>query len=63
MAGLGVPDDAGVHGGLRSPAPLQVAHGVLVQMASQHGGDAGSYATRRELQAALRRHEASATAR
>ena len=30
MAALGVPDYAGVHGGLDPPAPLQIAHSVLV---------------------------------
>lgn len=39
VAALGVPDDAGVHGGLDTPAPLQITHCVFVKVARQHCGD------------------------
>lgn len=57
MAGLGVPDDAGGHGGLAAPAPLQVAHGVLVQVSCPHGAGTGACPTRGELQPALSSHK------
>lgn len=50
VAGFGVPDNAGVHGWLDAPAPLQVAHGVLVQVAGQHRGEAGADPAGGELQ-------------
>lgn len=34
VAAFGIPDNAGVHGRLDAPPPLQVAHGVLVQVPS-----------------------------
>lgn len=40
VAGLGVPDNARVHGRLEAPAPLQVAHSVLVQVPGEDGGKA-----------------------
>lgn len=54
-----VPDDAGGHGRLASPAPLQVAHSVLVQVASHHCRSTGPHATRRELQSPLGSHKAT----
>lgn len=50
VAGFGVPDNTGVHGGLDAPAPLQVAHGVLVQVAGQDRGEAGADPAGGELQ-------------
>ena len=58
MAGFGVSDNAGVHGGLGAPAPLQVAHGILVQVTGQNSGHPGSHAPGRELKATLSGHEA-----
>lgn len=58
MAGLGVSDEAGGHGRLGAPAPLQVAHRVLVQVTCHHGAGARPHATRGELHAALRSHRA-----
>lgn len=58
MAALGVSDDAGVHGGLGTPAPLQISHSVLVQVAGQHGGEARTHAPGGKLEATLSRHEA-----
>ena len=58
MAGLGVPDDAGVHGRLDAPAPLQVAHRVLVQVPGQNSGEARPDATGRKLQSTVCRHKA-----
>lgn len=60
MAALGVPDDAGVHGRLDTPAPLQVSHGVLVQVTGQHRGKAGTHAPGRKLESTLSRHKADA---
>lgn len=53
MAALCVSDQAGRHGAVGPPAPLQIAHGVLVQVAGCHQGAAGSQTSRRELQTAL----------
>lgn len=50
VAGFGVPDNTGVHGRLDAPPPLQVAHGVLVQVAGQDRGEAGADPTGWELQ-------------
>lgn len=50
VAGFGVPDNAGVHGWLDAPAPLQVAHRVLVQVAGQDRGEAGADPAGGELQ-------------
>lgn len=58
VAGLGVSDDAGGHGRLAAPAPLQVAHGVLVQVARHHGAGAWPDTTRGELRTALCGHKA-----
>lgn len=58
VAGLRVPDDAGVHGGLGAPAPLQVAHGVLVQVPSQHRGATRPHAPGREIESTLSSHKA-----
>lgn len=61
MAGLGVSDDAGGHGRVAAPAPLQVAHSVLVQVPSHHGAGARPHASRGELHTALRSHKAENT--
>lgn len=62
VAGFGVPDDACVHGRLDAPPPLQVAHGVLVQVPSQDSGEARPDAPGRELQRTVGRHKAGAGA-
>lgn len=46
VAALGVPDYAGVHRRLDTPAPLQISHSVFVKMASQHCGEPGTHAPR-----------------
>lgn len=43
MAALGVSDYAGVHGGLDTPAPLQISHRILVQVTGQHCGNARTH--------------------
>ena len=57
VGGLGVPDQAGGHGAGAPTAPLQVAHGVVVQVAGRHQGAAGAHASWGELHAALCRQE------
>lgn len=58
VGALSVSDDAGVHGGLCAPAPLQVAHSVLVQVTRKHSSDPRPNTTGRELHPALSSHEA-----
>lgn len=58
MAALCVSDEAGCHGTVGPPAPLQIAHGVLVQVACCHQRAARPQTSRRELQAALSCQEA-----
>lgn len=58
MAALCVSDEAGCHGTVGPPAPLQIAHGVLVQVACCHQRAAWPQTSRRELQAALSCQEA-----
>lgn len=58
MAALGVAHDAGVHGRLDAPAPLQVPHGVLVQVAGQDRGQAWAHPAGRELQGTVGSDEA-----
>lgn len=58
VACFGVPDNAGGHGRLGSPAPLQVTHSVLVQVASHHCCGTGPHATWGELQSPLGSHKA-----
>lgn len=53
VAALRVSDEAGCHGAVGPPAPLQIAHGVLVQVACCHQRAARPQTSRRELQAAL----------
>lgn len=53
MAALCVSDQAGGHGAVGPPAPLQITHGVLVQVACCHQGTARPQTSRRELQTAL----------
>lgn len=53
MAALRVSDEAGCHGAVGPPAPLQIAHGVLVQVACCHQRAARPQTSRRELQATL----------
>lgn len=53
VAALCVSDQAGRHGAVGPPAPLEITHGVLVQVAGCHQGAAGSQTSRRELQTAL----------
>lgn len=59
VAALCVSDDAGCHGAVGPPAPLQIAHGVLVQVACCHQRAARPQTSRRELQAALSCQEAA----
>lgn len=59
MAALCVSDEAGCHGTVGPPAPLQIAHGVLVQVACCHQRAARPQTSRRELQAALSCQEAA----
>lgn len=59
MAALCVSDEAGCHGTVGPPAPLQIAHGVLVQVACCHQRAAWPQTSRRELQAALSCQEAA----
>lgn len=63
VAGFGVPDNASVHGRLDTPPPLQVAHGVLVQVPGQDSGKAGPDSTGRKLQGTVCRHKAEGTHR
>lgn len=58
VAALCVSDEAGCHGTVGPPAPLQIAHGVLVQVACCHQRAAWPQTSRRELQAALSCQEA-----
>lgn len=58
VAALCVSDEAGCHGTVGPPAPLQIAHGVLVQVACCHQRAARPQTSRRELQAALSCQEA-----
>lgn len=58
VAALCVSDEAGCHGTVGPPAPLQIAHGVLVQVARCHQRAARPQTSRRELQAALSCQEA-----
>lgn len=60
MAALSVPDYAGVHGGLDPPAPLQITHRVLVQVAGENGGNPWTHASGGELEPALSCHKAEA---
>lgn len=53
MAAFGVSDQAGGHGAVGPPAPLQVTHGVLVQVACRHQRTARTQTSRRELQTTL----------
>ena len=53
VAALCVPHQAGRHGAAGPPAPLQVTHGVLVQVTCCHHRTGGSQTSRRELQTAL----------
>lgn len=53
VAAFRVSDQAGGHGAVGPPAPLQVTHGVLVQVACRHQGTARTQTTRRELQTTL----------
>lgn len=41
MAALCVSDQASGHGAIGPPAPLQITHGVLVQVACRHQRTAG----------------------
>lgn len=59
VAALCVSDEAGCHGTVGPPAPLQIAHGVLVQVACCHQRAARPQTSRRELQAALSCQEAA----
>lgn len=53
MTALCVPDQAGGHGTGGPPAPLQIAHCVLIQVACRHQRAARPRAPRRKLQPAL----------
>lgn len=59
VAALCVSDEAGCHGTVGPPAPLQIAHGVLVQVACCHQRAAWPQTSRGELQAALSCQEAA----
>lgn len=53
VTALCVPDQTGSHGTVGAPAPLQITHGVLVQVASCHQRAAWPQTSRRELQTTL----------
>lgn len=53
MAALGVPDYAGVHRWLDPPAPLQITHGVFVEVTGQHCGNPRTHASGWKLEPAL----------
>lgn len=58
VATLGVPDNAGVHWGLGTPAPLQISHSVFVKVARQHCGEPGTHTPGWKLEPALASHKA-----
>lgn len=58
VAGFRVPDNAGVHGWLEAPPPLQVPHGVPVEVAGQNCGETWADPTGRELQSTVGSDEA-----
>ncbi len=57
VAALCVSDKTGGHGAVGPPAPLQITHGVLVQVACCHQRAARPQTSGRELQTALGRQE------
>lgn len=58
MAALGVSDYAGVHGGLNTPAPLQISHRILVQVTGQHCGQPRPHTPGGKLESTLSCHKA-----